>query len=87
MNLPQKIILVIGAILLLIVCFTYPPMLPSQTVVEHNPNHLPYDKFSSAYINVNVPGSPDYTLIFWRVFGVVGAAGVAFALAKTKDKT
>ena len=39
MNLPQKIILIIGAILLLIVCFSSPP---TRYVTEPNPNHIPY---------------------------------------------
>jgi hypothetical protein len=38
---------------------------------------------TTAYINVD---EPDYTLIFWRVVGVVGAVGVAFVLTKTRDK-
>jgi hypothetical protein len=79
MNLPQKIILVIGAILLLIVCFSNPP---TRSVVEPNPQHIPYSRMTSAYMNVT---EPDYTLIFRRVVGVVGAAGVAFVLAKTKE--
>jgi hypothetical protein len=73
-------VLVIGAVLLLIVCFTSPP---TRSSVEPNPQHVPYSRMTTAYINVD---EPDYTLIFWRVVGVVGAVGVAFVLTKTRDK-
>jgi hypothetical protein len=80
MNLAQKIILIIGAILLLIVCFSNPPM---RSAVEPNPQHIPYSRMTSAYINVT---EPDYTLIFWRVFGVVGTTWVAYAILKSKER-
>jgi hypothetical protein len=79
MNLPQKIILIIGAILLLIVCFSNPP---TRSAVEPNPQHIPYSRMTSAYINVT---EPDYGLIFWRVVGVVGATGVAYVLLKPQN--
>jgi hypothetical protein len=79
-NLPQKIVLIIGAILLLIVCFSAPP---THYTTVHNPAHVPYSRRTSAYINVL---EIDYTLIFWRVVGVAGAVGVAFVLAKSKSK-
>lgn len=80
MNLPQKIVLVIGAILLLLAVF----ITPLHTVVVPNPDHIPYSRATSAYTSVT---EPDYGLIFWRVVGVVGFVGVAFVLAKPKDKT
>jgi hypothetical protein len=79
MNLPQKIILITGAILLLIVCFSGSP---TRSVVEPNPQHIPYSRMTSAYINVV---QPDYTLIFWRVVSVVGAIWVVFVLVKGKN--
>jgi signal peptidase I len=77
MNIKQKIVLIIGAILLLMAVF----ITPFHTVVVPNPSHIPYSRATSAYISVT---EPDYGLIFWRVVGVVGATGVAFVLVKPK---
>jgi hypothetical protein len=79
MNLAQKVVLIIGAILLLLAVF----ITPLHTAIVPNPKHIPYSRATTAYINVT---EPDYTLIFWRVVGVVGATGVVFVLVKPKDK-
>jgi hypothetical protein len=47
---------------------------PTKDIVVHNPNHLPYTE-------------PDYNLMLLRVIGVVGATGVAYVLAKSKEET
>jgi ABC-type spermidine/putrescine transport system permease subunit I len=78
MNIKQKIALIIGAFLLLLAVF----ITPLHTVVVPNPDHRPYSRATSAYINVT---EPDYGLIFWRVVGVAGATWVAFVLIKPKE--
>jgi hypothetical protein len=78
MNTKQKIVLVIGGILLLLAVF----ITPLHSVVVPNPNHIPYSRATTAYISMT---EPDYGLIFWRVVGVVSAASVAFVLGKSGD--
>jgi hypothetical protein len=84
MNLPQKIILIIGAILLLIVCFSSPP---TRYVTEPNPNHIPYSiaANSSDQLTVNItPVDATDQAVYWTsdntAVATVGSNGIVTGL-------
>ena len=79
MNLYQKIVLVLGTLVLLWVVFT----VPTRDIVVHNPKHVPYSRSTPAYVSNT---EPDYNLMFLRAIGIVGTVGVAYVLVKTNNR-